>query len=228
MKPITDFAASLSNVALNNEIDTSPSWYQAYAKFILPNEEKVGVSLALGSRLIPRDVLSTAAGQKSVASAIQQAAQMVIPLTATSKQPDLRALSYGGPMQILVTAPSSYDATHDTVPASATPAWRNAIWHAVVGPSFSNDANIATINTAFKTAHDAAQLFRNVAPNSGAYQNEADAFENNPNDAFWGSNYNRLLSLKKQMDPKNLLTCWNCIGWDSTAPRYGCYPAAPS
>lgn len=54
-------------------------------------------------------------------------------------------------------------------------------------------------------------------------------FEPDPATAFWGTdNYNRLLSLKQEIDPKNILTCWDCIGWDSSDPRYGCYPAAPS
>lgn len=36
MKPITDYVASLGNIALNNEIDTSPSFYQAYQTYVTP------------------------------------------------------------------------------------------------------------------------------------------------------------------------------------------------
>ncbi|EMC94258.1 hypothetical protein BAUCODRAFT_36730 [Baudoinia panamericana UAMH 10762] len=228
MKPITDYVASLGNVPLNNEVDTSPSFYQAYNTYILPNEEKVGLGLALGSRLLPRDLFTTTAGQQKVTTALQQVAQMVSVLGATNTNPDLRAIAYGGPLQFLVTAPSSYP-NNDTVPSSITPAWRSAIWHTIAGPGIPNNANAATFASAFKTAHDAATVLRNLAPNSGAYQNEADVYEPDPATTFWGTdNYNRLLSIKKQLDPNNILTCWDCIGWDSTDARYGCYPPAPS
>lgn len=92
---------------------------------------------------------------------------MVVPLTgASSSSPDPRALTYGAPLQILVTAPSSYP-NNDTVPSSITPAWRSATWHVPVGQNIVNNADVATIEKAFKTAHDAAQVLRNVAPNSG-------------------------------------------------------------
>ncbi|KAK5118670.1 hypothetical protein LTR85_008135 [Meristemomyces frigidus] len=228
MKPMTDYVASLGNVVLNNEVDTSPSFYQAYNTYILPNEEKVGLGAAIGSRLIPKEVLATTSGQQSVITAMEQVVNMLAPLTATSEQPDLRALSYGAPFQLLVTAPSSYP-NNDTVPASITPAWRDATWHAFAQVTFANDASVATINGAFQTAHNVAKVLEGVAPNSGAYQNEADTFERNPTEAFWGAaNYNRLLTLKQQMDPNNVLTCWDCIGWNSADARYGCYPAAPS
>lgn len=59
-----------------------------------------------------------------------------------------------------------------------------------------------------------------------AYLNEADIFETDPVNTFWGAkNYERLVGIKKELDPGNLLTCWDCIGWDPTDERYGCYPS---
>jgi len=223
MKPITDYVASIGNVALNNEIDTSPSFFQAYEKYIMPNEEKVGLGIAVGSRLILRDTLATTAGQQATASALGQVSDMVTPPNIAV---DPRALTYGAPFQILVTAPSSYT---DDGTSSVTPAWRKAIWHAVVGVGIANNANVATITKAFQTAHNAANVLRKLEPNSGAYQSEADVFEPDPAGSYWGTdNYNRLTSLKKQMDPRNLLTCWDCIGWNSGDARYGCYPQGVS
>ncbi|KAK3045560.1 hypothetical protein LTS18_013701, partial [Coniosporium uncinatum] len=161
MKPITDYVASLGNVALNNEIDTSPSFFQAYEKYIMPNEEKVGLGIALGSRLILRDTLATTAGQQATASALGKVSDMVTPPNIAV---DPRALTYGAPFQILVTAPSSYT---DDGTSSVTPAWRKAIWHAVVGVGIANNANVATITKAFQTAHNAANVLRKLEPNSG-------------------------------------------------------------
>lgn len=224
MKPITDYVAGLRNQPLNNEVNSETSFYQAYQKYIGPNQEKVGLGVAIGSRLIPRNLLQNTAGQQSVAAAIEKALSMVVP--PTTNQLDARALTYGPPFQILVTTPSNYD-TDGT--SSLTPAWygeNGAVWHAVLGQGFANDADAQTIQTAFKTAHDAAQVLRDVAPNSGAYQNEADVFEPDPVGTYWGqANYDKLLALKKGLDPKNLLTCWGCIGWDKTDSRFGCYPS---
>ncbi|KAK3660886.1 hypothetical protein LTR56_000644 [Elasticomyces elasticus] len=227
MKPMTDYIASLGNVPINNEVDESPSFYQAYQKYILPNEEVVGLGLAIGSRLIPRDILQTDSGKQTVIDALQKIASMVTAITGTASAPDLRSITYGPPLQILVTAPSSYP-NNDTVPASITPAWRDAIWHVIGGQAMANNAGVSTINKAFQTAHDVAKILEGVAPNSGAYQNEADVFQNNPTQTFWGSNYQRLLSIKKQVDPKNVLTCWDCVGGSRSDTIYGCYPAAPS
>lgn len=77
--------------------------------------------------------------------------------------------------------------------------------------------------------HDAMDLLRDLSPGSGAYQNEADVYEPNPVDSFWGQeNYAKLVAMKKELDPENVLTCWGCVGWDRTDPRYGCYPTGVS
>merc|ERR1712130_1086517 len=88
--------------------------------------------------------------------------------------------------------------------------------------TFNNSPNQSTINRAFGTAHEVANILAGVPPNSGVYQNEADTFQDNHEQVFWGQeNYDRLLSLKKEMDPNNILTCWQCIGYDASDPRYG-------
>ncbi|KAH3830359.1 hypothetical protein DPMN_103601 [Dreissena polymorpha] len=46
----------------------------------------------------------------------------------------------------------------------------------------------------------------------GMYVNEA--WKDNPywREDFWGSNYDRLLSVKLRFDPKNFFTCHHCVG----------------
>jgi hypothetical protein len=66
---------------------------------------------------------------------------------------------------------------------------------------------------------------REFTPDGGAYQNEADAFETDPIGSFWGEqNYARLLRIKKEVDPMNLLSVHNGVGWDSEDERFRCYP----
>jgi hypothetical protein len=56
------------------------------------------------------------------------------------------------------------------------------------------------------------QYLRTLDPDSGAYINEADAYEPNWQQAFWGSNYERLLEIKRKVDPEDVLWCQPCVG----------------
>jgi hypothetical protein len=139
---------------------------------------------------------------------------------------DPRLLTSGAPLQILMTAPSSYPVSADNDTSAVTPAWREAVWYILSGNTFSNTASVSDIQDEFKSAHSAADVLRKLLPDSGACQNEADVFEPDPADTFWGlKNYDRLMSIKKEIDPDNILTCWNCIGWDPKDERYSCYPS---
>ena len=212
MSPILNFAASLGSATIESGIITVPSFYSAYQTFIASGTDKVGVGQALGSRLVPRSLFQSSSGQQQILSAMTQ-------VTSTIANP---GPYMSGGLQILVTTPASYPGDNSS---SVTPAWRNSLWHAALGISFSNDADKETIQTAFKGAHAAADVLRQLAPNSGAYQNEADTFEPDPAAAFWGqANYERLSAIKREVDPGNILTCWDCIGLDESDPRYSCYP----
>jgi hypothetical protein len=56
------------------------------------------------------------------------------------------------------------------------------------------------------------QYLRTLDPDSGAYINEADPYEPNWQQAFWGSNYERLLEIKRKVDPADVLWCQPCVG----------------
>ena len=52
----------------------------------------------------------------------------------------------------------------------------------------------------------------------GTYYNEPDRNLPNWKRAYWGSmgNYDRLLRVKRKLDPENVLWCHNCVGSDET------------
>ena len=56
------------------------------------------------------------------------------------------------------------------------------------------------------------QSLRELAPDTGAYINEADPNEPNWQEAFWGTNYPRLLDIKKKWDPDGVFFCVPCVG----------------
>jgi hypothetical protein len=172
------------------------------------------------------------AGQNSVAQAILNVTNLLLgPGSNYAKNP--AAAGDSPAVQILATTPYSYTALtqygESFSDSSVTPYWRTSTWHVAAGAAFANSASAATIVQAAETANQAGNILRALAPNSGAYQNEADVFEPDPIDSYWGqTNYNTLLAYKKKIDPSNVLTCWGCIGWKSNNALYSCYPQVPS
>lgn len=59
----------------------------------------------------------------------------------------------------------------------------------------------------------------------GAYMNEADPFEPDPVNTFGGrANFDRLLRIEQEIDPKNIMKCLRCVGYDPADSRHQCYP----
>ena len=56
-----------------------------------------------------------------------------------------------------------------------------------------------------------------ATPGSGSYVNETDWFESDWQRSFWGGNYDRLLRIKRQVDPAGLFVCHHCVGSESAA-----------
>jgi hypothetical protein len=61
-------------------------------------------------------------------------------------------------------------------------------------------------------AHARAARVRAAAPETGAYVNECDYFQEGWQQAFWGANYPRLLRVKGVYDPDGLFTVHHSVG----------------
>jgi len=64
------------------------------------------------------------------------------------------------------------------------------------------------------------QELREMFPESGADYNHGSATLEGANfgRAFWGSNYERLLRIKNEVDPQHRFACNNCVGWGTRRP----------
>jgi len=60
--------------------------------------------------------------------------------------------------------------------------------------------------------YKAMEMIEALAPQAGSYANEADYFQKDWQNIFWGSNYKHLLSIKNKYDPKGLFYCHHCVG----------------
>lgn len=58
----------------------------------------------------------------------------------------------------------------------------------------------------------AMSVIRAATPGTGSYVNEADYFEPDWQQSFWGGNYARLSEIKRKYDPGGLFYCHHCVG----------------
>lgn len=204
MKPVIDFGGKLKQDGVAGAqllILEFPTWYTFFNTFANTDSADIGQNLALTSRLIPRTNFNTSSSRTELLSAL---------LNAHSIAPGLR---------FLVSPPTSFKGDGET---SITEAWRDSIYHITLVENWLWNATTEEIKGHYQDASRAIDFLRNITPDA-AYSNEADVHEPNHEVAFWGSNYAKLLSIKRRYDPDHLLDCWQCVGWNAYSPRFSCY-----
>jgi len=83
-------------------------------------------------------------------------------------------------------------------------------------------ANPAAREAALAQTRAFAAALTELSPETGAYLNEADRYEPEWQRTFWGSNYERLLQIKRAVDPEDVFWCAPCVGnerWRELADR---------
>jgi len=106
--------------------------------------------------------------------------------------------------KLTATNPAVFEAAALVIIATGS----NEVFPSIKG----KEINEATVSKIVKNYQDAFQLFKDITPNAGTYLNEADYFEKDWQNAFWGGNYKRLYSIKRKYDPNNLFYCHHCVG----------------
>lgn len=183
LKPWFDRLAALG-IAIDPVYTTYGSYYDAWiAEFPL---ETVGRDGAItGSRLFQRSSFAT-----------QSAINTTFEAWASSAR-DSGAVLIGfnmAPKNVL------------NVDNSVNPAWRGSVMHTIQALQVDPTADAAGQKATRQLLTDLQKKWVAISPGSGAYLGESDAQEVNFQQSFWGSNYPRLLSIKKTLDPKN--TFW--------------------
>ncbi|KAJ8086653.1 hypothetical protein AAF712_001966 [Marasmius tenuissimus] len=153
-----------------------------------------GIRVVVSSWLIPRDVFDTNPTELA---------------QAWMKMPVGRPFMVGG------GAVAAFDGSK----VSATPAWRRTISDMTVANEYESDATPEQIQALREDVYNQIEPLRQLAPapHGGQYMNEPDVLEKNPQEAYWGENYPRLLAIKKEVDPNDLFILQlsvNSEGWD--------------
>ncbi|KAK5057691.1 hypothetical protein LTR84_011692 [Exophiala bonariae] len=96
------------------------------------------------------------------------------------------------------------------------PAWRTSYFSNIVARGYPLGTPQSVVDqieddiTFVKVA-----AMKALAPNTGAYMNEADRHDPDWKVDFYGSNYNKLLSIKQKYDPVSVFFCPTCVGSDA-------------
>jgi hypothetical protein len=223
LKPLIDFAMRQKNFTTLSTV-TAASYYEIYTSYLKDAlEHSSGVAAAQSSRLIP---MHNFVGNVSQTTLVNTLADILDSSNTTSTVPIQ-------PLFINIVGPVLYDIPASDLPsgsgyASVTPAWRTSPWHVIYqrlwDPADTTVGGAGSYANAYKLAQDETVGLRALVPDGGSYQNEADINEPDAINMFWGAkNYERLLEIKKAVDPSNVLTVHQGVGWDPKATRFRCY-----
>ncbi|KAJ6596316.1 hypothetical protein DFH09DRAFT_1024151 [Mycena vulgaris] len=204
MAPMIDFGRRLQQDEVPGAqlvVTTFPTFLSFFDAFTQDHIAVVGTSLVLTSRLVNKSNFQTPGNISALVAGL---------LATDTAAPG---------MIVLLVTPVSYAPQGGT---SVTEAWRSSVYHVTAVASWAWNATTTEKRATYKSASSAIDNLRRITPDA-AYLNEADVYEPNHEVAFWGSHYQRLLSVKRRYDPRHLLDCWHCVGWNPDSPRFSCY-----
>jgi FAD/FMN-containing dehydrogenase len=170
------------------------SFYTGWlAAFPLEVVEKTHV--ATGSRLFPKQNWNSTSSLDATFDAIKTSAT--------------------GGMTIIgfLVDPNAQQLEGETPDNAVNPAWRNTYAHVLQSVNWADGAN-ATVQAAARQSFtfNYMQNFRDVSPGAGSYLGESDILEPNFQQSFYGTNYDRLLQIKKSVDPKDVFFAQTAVG----------------
>ena len=101
----------------------------------------------------------------------------------------------------------------DDPDSGVNPAWRTSYVHNVVARGWAAGTDAATqIAIHHDITYTKVGAMRAIAPNTGAYMNEADRLDPMYLQDFYGLNLPKLQATKAKYDPRSVLYCPTCVG----------------
>ena len=195
---------------ISHVLTTRDSWFDYYqANLAPPAAHPAGSSAAVASRLLP-------------STAFQENRTQFTKVLSYLYQ--YKVDEQNVTIWIMLVTPTRF--AHTTTSA-LHPTWSNATWSIRIHKLWDQYYNSApdANRRYFKLVNQALQPLRNLTPGMGVSINEADIWEPEHADGFWGAtNHARLSEIKLEVDPTNVLTNWMAVGWEEGAERFKCYP----
>lgn len=173
-------------------------WHQFTEAPSIARNGPVGIGISESGRFVPKHLFSSPEKIEKVVNAVMTAMQF----SYTNRG--------GGSAQLYATGPFNQP---DNSKTGVNPAWRDAVWEVIMGQVWTSNTP-QTIRTQIQNTISASiQPLKALTPGGGCYMNEGDWTEENWHQTFFGSNYDKLLEVKKRYDPTGLFNCWKCVGW---------------
>lgn len=106
----------------------------------------------------------------------------------------------------------------DNAANSVNPAWRNTLMHALQSVNWLNNSTREYILERRTWFNDVAmQRWIDASPGAGCYLGESNRMESVWKQSFYGEYYERLLEIKKQVDPDDVFWAATAVGSDAWA-----------
>ncbi|KAI1506305.1 hypothetical protein F5X99DRAFT_404370 [Biscogniauxia marginata] len=191
------------------------SWLEIWERFLLPLDSEQGGNAGMGSsRLLPPELFATPAGHAQILGYIRYAQTLGFDPVGFYT-PVSTPFTYGRIKSAAVDGPDRGTSVH--------PAWYRSLWHLQTIGSLAWNSTYPerlAFLTNLTSATRAAEVL--AGPRAGTHFNEANPFAAGWRDSYWGrDNYERLARVKRRYDPRGLLKCWKCVGFEDADVRAG-------
>ncbi|KAE8371045.1 hypothetical protein BDV26DRAFT_303295 [Aspergillus bertholletiae] len=203
MKPFVDKLGHIAGKPLDFNVTYTPKAADLFTSEF-GTSDLAGVHSILGSRLLTRDLLKSHDGPKRIANTLRSL--KVIP----GKYDTISGIVTVGPQ---VWANTDID-------SALHPVWRETQLHLVIMRPWLDTTPFVAQEVMQKnlTYVEVPMLKKlDLVPKGGAYLNEADAYDPEFKETFWGPNYPRLYQIKQKWDPEGLFIVRTGVGsedWD--------------
>jgi len=176
--------------------------YQSFPDYVAYHSvssggSSVGVgTFAGGSRLLDR---------KALTSSFSDLQEMLNVTAGSPGQFTSTNVCIVGGGQVFKDAEDSY--------SGVNPAWRVSYVHNIVdrGWAAGSDAEIVE-SVRNDITYTKVAAMKKLAPDTGSYMNEADKFDPDYLQDFYGEHLERLEGIKEEYDPESLFYCPTCVG----------------
>ncbi|KAK4206717.1 FAD-binding domain-containing protein [Rhypophila decipiens] len=172
------------------------AWWEAHHDTVVSGDNSVVTSRLLDETALSKNLTALTAAYETLA--------------------DVDGTGTGAATAYLVSGRGVWNARPRGGGNAVNPAWRKALSHTTAGQSWTHlDYEGKSKRAAYSRADASLEPLRKLAPDSGAYVNEAFPEEPDWRHAFWGrggKNYARLLRIKRAVDPDDVLWCHPCVG----------------
>ncbi|KAF5489183.1 FAD-linked oxidoreductase [Colletotrichum siamense] len=187
-------------------ITIAPNWLSFFKDHVLVDSIAVGNLRLINTRLVPVDIFTNTTLRDGLKGFLREMiAQEVSPY---------------------IPVDSPYLFRPDALnPSAVHPGWYDSLWMVGRPSLWEWNSTLEERVGVVRQMQANTERQREVTPGGFTYMNEANPFMSEWEEAMFGENYERLLEVKKMVDPDGLLSCWRCVGWTDEEALASCYGA---